>query len=99
MIGAVAIVAGVLAAAPCLVRLWLGPTVHDRAAAAHVIAVIAAIAVAACAVTTADSTLALVALGILLGEAVVVTAVLKVARRRSFQPALAALARADETTP
>lgn len=93
MIAAIACIGAVIAAAPALVRLWRGPTLHDRAVASYVIAAAVAVALGAVGAALALDTLVVAALIVVLGQVIVITALLKSARRRSFQPALAALTR------
>jgi len=91
MIAAIACIGAFFAAAPALIRLWRGPTLHDRAVASYVIAASLAVALAAVGVAYASDALVVAAIIVVLGQIVVIAALLKAARRRSFQPALAAL--------
>jgi len=93
MIAAIACIAAALAALPALVRLWRGPTSHDRVAAGYLLMTIAAVALAAVGVTAGSDAILVAAILGALAQNVVFVAVLKAARRRSFQPALAALRR------
>jgi multisubunit Na+/H+ antiporter MnhF subunit len=96
MIAVVAAIGAALAAAPALFRLWRGPTPMDRLAAGYLLGVIFAIVLAAAGVAAVEEALVTVGLVVALTQLVVFTAVLKASRRRSFQPALAALRRARE---
>jgi multisubunit Na+/H+ antiporter MnhF subunit len=93
MIAITAAIGAAIAAMPALIRLWRGPTPTDRLAAAYLLGVIAAIALAACGAAAGEEALVTAGIVIVLAQMVVFTAVLKAARRRSFQPALAALRR------
>lgn len=96
MIAATAAIGAALAAAPALFRLWRGPTPTDRLAAGYLLGVILAIALAASGVAAGEEALVTVGIVVALVQLVVFIAVLKASRRRSFQPALAALRRTRE---
>ncbi|MDX2274681.1 MAG: cation:proton antiporter [Hyphomonadaceae bacterium] len=78
---AIALVAGA--------RLFIGPTLHDRALAALGVAIHTALACAALGLAIGAPHFVDVAFALLIGALVVSAAVLKFFRARSFQPALA----------
>lgn len=83
--------AGVLVAlALTLLRLAVGPTLHDRALAVKTLIVQAALVCAAFAVAGGQSVWLDVALALMFAVLVLVVAVLKVFRARTFQAPLAA---------
>ncbi|MBL8548415.1 MAG: cation:proton antiporter [Hyphomonadaceae bacterium] len=83
--------AGVIAAAMALalVRLFLGPTLHDRLLAAYAFALFACALVAAIAAAARRPDFVDVAIAMALGVFVLLTAAAKFLRYRSFQTALA----------
>jgi multicomponent Na+:H+ antiporter subunit F len=91
---ALAAAAGVaITLALALVRLFAGPTLHDRTLAASAAIVRAALIAAAIAVSAGQAAWIDAAIALALGAFVVNTAVLKFFRARTFQ---APLARAEE---
>lgn len=96
MIAAVAAIGAALVAAPALLRLWRGPTTADRLAASYLIGIAVAAALAACGAAANADGLVTVAIVLALVQNVVFVAALKAARRKSYQPALAALRRTRE---
>jgi len=71
------------------VRLFVGPTLYDRALAAKTLLVRLALVCAAIAVAAGASIWVDVALALLIGALVLLTAAAKVFRARTFQPPLA----------
>ena len=71
------------------VRLFIGPTLYDRALAAHVIVLLAALAGAAAAVGFHQPAAIDVAIALVVGDLVLAAAILKYFRFRSFQPPMA----------
>lgn len=90
LIAAAGAAIGVLLA---LLRMFAGPTLHDRALGAYAVVVRAALACAAMAVLAGRSDWVDAAIALMLSAFVVNTAMLKLFRVRSFQ---APLARAGE---
>lgn len=81
---------GVLAMAMLLlVRLFAGPTLHDRAMAANLIGVLAALACAALGVAARNAAWVDVALALMFAALLSAAAAMKFFRTRSFQPPLA----------
>jgi multicomponent Na+:H+ antiporter subunit F len=72
-----------------LVRLFAGPTLHDRALAAKTVMIRAALVCAALAVAAGRQDWIDVAIALVLGALIIMVAVVKVFRARSFQSALA----------
>ncbi|MBX3509998.1 MAG: hypothetical protein KF700_02285 [Hyphomonadaceae bacterium] len=84
------IAAAVLLIVPLwLVRLFAGPTLHDRALAANGVCMSAALACAAMSAATKQAPWAEAAFALVLAGVVLNVAVLKFFRMRSFQPPLA----------
>jgi multicomponent Na+:H+ antiporter subunit F len=85
------VIAGVAAFALALTlpRLWIGPTLYDRALAASAATLRAALACAAIAVAEGEANWVDVALACMFSALVLNAAVLKFFRARSFQPPLA----------
>jgi multicomponent Na+:H+ antiporter subunit F len=78
-----------IALALCLIRLFAGPTLYDRALAMNGAVIKLALIAAAGAVVAAEPAWLDVALALVLSAVVVSVAVLKVFRARTFQPPLA----------
>lgn len=89
MIAAAAAAGAALMVVLALVRLVLGPTHYDRAAAAKAVAVRGALAAGALAVAAGQSAWIDAALAMLLGVLVLMAAAAKVFRARTFQAPLA----------
>ncbi len=89
MIALAAAAGATIALSLALVRLFAGPTLYDRALAANIIVVNAALICTSAAVAARRSEGVDVALALLLGALVVNIAVLKVFRARTFQAPLA----------
>jgi multicomponent Na+:H+ antiporter subunit F len=88
MIGWIAACVAAIAGALTLTRLFIGPTLHDRALGALGAATHAVLFCGALALALGDARFVDVAFALLLGALVTVAAVLKFFRARSFQPAL-----------
>jgi multicomponent Na+:H+ antiporter subunit F len=88
MMGWIAACVAALAGALTLSRLFIGPTLHDRALAALGAATHGALLCGALALAFGDARFVDVAFALLLGALVVVAAIVKFFRARSFQPAL-----------
>ncbi len=91
MSGVIALVAAVgalIAAALIMTRLFAGPTLYDRALAAHGVVSKVALVCAALAVMAGAPQYVDVALALVLGAFVASAATLKFFRARSFQPTL-----------
>ena len=99
MIAVVAGLGAALVAGPALFRVWRGPTATDRMVAAYILGVTLSIAAAAYGAAARNEAIVTSAILISLVQNVVFVAILKAARRRSFQPALAALRRAQAPQP
>jgi multisubunit Na+/H+ antiporter MnhF subunit len=84
LIGAAVAVSGLLA----LLRLFSGPTLHDRALAAKTVMVRAALICAALAVAAGRSDWLDAAIAVVLAAIVLVLAITKVFRTRTFQAPL-----------
>lgn len=86
---ALAIIAGlVVALIPALVRLLIGPTLYDRALAAHAIVLKAVLLIAAVAVLRGDAALADAGFALVFAAFVASAAMMKFFRLRTFQPPL-----------
>lgn len=88
MIALAAALGAMVAAALALPRLFLGPTLYDRALSANMIAVMAALICASGATALRRGELIDVALALLFGACVLNVAVFKFFRARTFQPPL-----------
>ena len=89
MIALVAAAGALLLLLLAAVRLFIGPTLYDRALAVKTLLVRLALVCAAIAVAAGASMWIDVALAILFGALVLLTAAAKVFRARTFQPPLA----------
>lgn len=92
------IVAALLLVAIALasVRLLLGPTLYDRALAAHVIVFLAALCVAAVAVAMGQPAWIDAAVALIIADLALAIAMLKYFGRRSLQPPLARAGSSEE---
>jgi multicomponent Na+:H+ antiporter subunit F len=88
MIGWIAACVAAGAGALTLVRLFIGPTLHDRALSALGVATHMALFCGALALANGDARFVDVAFALLIGALVAAAAILKFFRARSFQPAL-----------
>lgn len=77
------------AAALASVRLFVGPTLYDRALAAHAVILLAALAAAALGAGMARASIVDTAIALVFSDLVLAAAVLKFFRFRSLQPPLA----------
>lgn len=88
MIGWIAASVALLAGGLTMARLFIGPTLHDRALGALGAATHGALLCAALALAFGQSRFVDVAFALLIGCLVVAAAIVKFFRARSFQPAL-----------
>lgn len=77
------------------IRLMVGPTLYDRALAAHALALLGAIGLAALAVAAKAAVWIDAAIALVLADVVLAVAVLKFFRFRSLQPPMAPAANED----
>ncbi len=90
MIAWIVALALMLLIALACVRLFLGPTLYDRALAAHAILLLAALALAALGAAMSTPTLVDAAIALIGADLVLAAAILKFFRARSFQPSMLA---------
>ena len=89
MIGWIAACVAAFAAALTIVRLFVGPTLHDRALSALGATTHMALLCGALALAAGEPRFVEVAFALLIGALISSAAILKFFRARSFQPALA----------